>query len=529
MSAFSRVPQPFLQPVNGSGVPFANAKLWFYVANTSTPLDTYSDANLSVPNTNPVVADANGMFPVIYLGSGTYDIVLKSSSGATIWTAEDVAAAAVSSATTTVAGIVELATAAEALAGSSSVVVMTPNVAANAVQQGFSYGTVSAGPNDLVVTPSVTPVALASGMKCLFRAAAANTGAMTINYGGTGVVAAKVAGSAGAAACVGGEINTGNVYEATYSSADSCWLIGGAGQTWSSIIGLTADTSPDWGSDYVMSFDASAKQAKKVPGYAVGPALPGVSNLLIVNGGATTNVTITYDQAVLVNAAGQGLAFVNGSFTCDCSVNGAINRLDTGALANNSEYHIWLVAKPDGTGVGSLMSLSATSPTLPTGYAGGFKYRIGCFITGGAATFLRIRQVGNRAQYVVGTGTTVTAPVGFTVSTQAAKTALTAAGATGAGNAAKVPSTAASILLCCATAGVSNASMYVFPNNDAGYSTTIANQYAGMGVGTANNNGSANVELILESTSIYYISGNNAAGANAALLCLGWRDRVNAS
>lgn len=529
MSAFSRVPLPFLQPVNGSGVPYANSKLYFYVADSSTPLDTYSNAALSVPNSNPVTADANGMFPVIYLGSGTYDIVLKSAAGATIWTAEDVAAASVSAATTTVAGIVELATSAEALAGTSSTVAMTPAVTANAIQQGFGYGSVGGTANDITITPSVTPVALSAGMKCMFRAGSANTSAMTINYGLTGVVSAKVAGTAGASACVGGEVQAGNLYEATYSSADSCWLIGGAGQTWSSIIGLTADTSPDWGSDYLMSYDGSAKQAKKVPGYAVGPALPGVTNLLIVNGNATTNVNVTYDQAVLVNAAGQGIAYINGSFTCDCSVNGAINRLDSGALANNTEYHIWLMSKPDGTGVGVIMSLSATAPTPPTGYSGGFKCRIGCFITGGAATFLRIRQIGNRAQYVVAAGTTVTAPVGFTVSTQATKTALTAAGATGAGNAAKVPSTAASIFLACTTAGTSNATMYAFPNNDAGYTTTIGAQYAARATGTANDAGSANVEMLLESANIYYISGNNAAGANAALLCLGWRDRVNAT
>lgn len=291
---------------------------------------------------------------------------------------------------------------------------------------------------------------------------------------------------------------------------------------------LTADTSPDHGADYFLSYDASALAPKKVPGYAIGPALPGVSNLLIVNGGATTNVTITFDQAVLVNNAGQGLAVLAGNYTCDCSVNGAINRLDTGTLANNSEYHIWLIAKPDGTGAGSLMSLSATSPTLPTGYSGGFKYRIGCFMTGGAATFLRLRQIGNRTQYVVAAGTTVTAPISFTVSTNASKTALTAAGTTGAGGAQKVPSTARSILLALGNSGATNSSTWVFPNNDAGYTAGFASGFSGCtGGGTAPI--LYNCEVVLESTSIYYISGNNAGGASASILCLGWVDRVNAN
>jgi len=291
---------------------------------------------------------------------------------------------------------------------------------------------------------------------------------------------------------------------------------------------LTADSSPDHGADFFLSYDASAAAPKKVPGYAIGPALPGVSNLLIVNGGATTNVTITFDQAVLVNAAGQGLSVVSGNYTCDCSTNAAINRLDTGSLANNTEYHIWLIAKSDGTGAGSLMSLSATSPTLPTGYSGGFKYRIGCFMTGGAATFLRIRQIGNRAQYVVGAGTTVTAPISFSVSTNASKTALTAAGTTGAGGAQKVPSTARSILLSVGNSGATNSSTWVFPNNDVGYTATFSSGFAGStGSGTAPVLYSC--EIVLESTSIYYISGNNASGASASILCNGWVDRVNAT
>jgi hypothetical protein len=300
-------------------------------------------------------------------------------------------------------------------------------------------------------------------------------------------------------------------------------------QLLNSVTSLTSDTSPDHGADFFLSYDNSATAAKKVPGYAIGPALPGVTNLLITNGGATTNVTITFDQAVLVNTAGQGISVLNGSYTCDCSANAAINRLDTGSLANNTEYHIWLIARPDGTLPGSLMSQSATAPTLPTGYSGGFRVRIGCFITGGAATFLRIRQVGNRSQYVVAAGTTTTVLPLFTVSTNASKTALTAAGSTGSGNAQKVPSTASTIILLGANDGNTNASMAVFPNNDAGYSITEGQLWGGLtGTGTGGPYCFC-TEMILESTSIYYISGNNGGGANAALATGGWRDRVNAS
>lgn len=261
MSAFSRFPVPFLHPINGSGTPYPGALLYFYTAGTTTPLDTYSDLNLSVPNTNPVVADANGMFGQIFLGSVTYDVVLKTSAGATIWTAEDVAAAAVSAATTTVAGIVELATTAEALTGSSTTLGMTPATVAAAIQQGFSYGTTGGTANAITVTPTVTPTALASGMVLYFRALSNNTAATTINYAGLGAVSARVDGGSGATACAGGEIVANNVYSATYSGADSCWLVSPVGFNPASANSATLGASMAPG-DKLLIWDLSALAPK---------------------------------------------------------------------------------------------------------------------------------------------------------------------------------------------------------------------------------------------------------------------------
>lgn len=264
MSAFSRLPVPFLHPVNGSGTPYPGAKAYFYTAGTTTPLDTYSDKDLSVPNANPVVADANGLFGQIFLGSGTYDVLVTTSTGTTIWTAEDVAAAAVSNATTTVAGIIELATTAEALTGSSAVLGMTPATVAAAIQQGFSYGTTGGSANAITVTPTILPSALSSGMAIYFRASSTNTAATTINYAGLGVVSAKVLGPSGPVACAGGEIVASNTYRAVYSGSDTCWLVSAEGGVPAELQSRTEDTSPDWAADWVDFFDVSAKLPKKV-------------------------------------------------------------------------------------------------------------------------------------------------------------------------------------------------------------------------------------------------------------------------
>ncbi len=62
--------------VDGTGTPYAGAKLLAYETGTTTPKATYSNAGLSSANTNPVVADSDGRFGLIYLVAGRYKIVL---------------------------------------------------------------------------------------------------------------------------------------------------------------------------------------------------------------------------------------------------------------------------------------------------------------------------------------------------------------------------------------------------------------------------------------------------------------------
>lgn len=65
-------------------------QLFTYVANSTTPQVTYSDAAGSVPNTNPVILDTTGA-AIVRLGTGlAYDFVLKDQTGTTtIWTANN--------------------------------------------------------------------------------------------------------------------------------------------------------------------------------------------------------------------------------------------------------------------------------------------------------------------------------------------------------------------------------------------------------------------------------------------------------
>ena len=88
---------PYSVEVDVNGVPIAGARLFFYATGTSTPQDTYADVNLTTPNTNPVVADANGRFPNIWLSpAAAYHVQLWDAAtadnpeGVQIWDADPV-------------------------------------------------------------------------------------------------------------------------------------------------------------------------------------------------------------------------------------------------------------------------------------------------------------------------------------------------------------------------------------------------------------------------------------------------------
>jgi hypothetical protein len=78
---------------NGKVVPrtLPGARLHFYLADTTTPVDTYTSSSRLTKHTWPVVADATGKFPAIYLGAGiVMDAVLKASDDSLIDTYEDI-------------------------------------------------------------------------------------------------------------------------------------------------------------------------------------------------------------------------------------------------------------------------------------------------------------------------------------------------------------------------------------------------------------------------------------------------------
>lgn len=65
--------------------PVAGGQLVFYLIGTTTPKLTWSDPDLTIPNTNPVQLDSSGRAGVNIWLDGAYRVVLLDSLGATVW------------------------------------------------------------------------------------------------------------------------------------------------------------------------------------------------------------------------------------------------------------------------------------------------------------------------------------------------------------------------------------------------------------------------------------------------------------
>lgn len=89
MSAGQLFVLPNQVPLSATGTLQAGAKAYFYETTTSNPLDTYQDQALSVLHAHPVVADANGAFPPIWLlATPKYRLVLKDANDVTLRTVD---------------------------------------------------------------------------------------------------------------------------------------------------------------------------------------------------------------------------------------------------------------------------------------------------------------------------------------------------------------------------------------------------------------------------------------------------------
>lgn len=86
----SRLFDPHAQALDASGDPLAGATLTTYRAGTTTPVAAFLDEAATTPATNPVIADASGTWPPLYLADGiAYRLRAASADGAVIFDVTD--------------------------------------------------------------------------------------------------------------------------------------------------------------------------------------------------------------------------------------------------------------------------------------------------------------------------------------------------------------------------------------------------------------------------------------------------------
>lgn len=132
------------------------------------------------------------------------------------------------------------------------------------------------------------------------------------------------------------------------------------------------------------------------------------SGLALSATGSSANVSITANELLLRTAAGAPLLASNIALTLNTAGSGA-NGLDTGTLATSTWYSVWVIYNPTTSAAAGLLSLSGSSPTLPSGYT--HRARVGWIRTDGTANKFPVgfTQFGRRSDYAPSAGTNLAA------------------------------------------------------------------------------------------------------------------------
>jgi len=341
-------------------VPNAGGALYYYQSGTTTPQTTFSNAAGTIPNTNPLVLDSDGRLQTpVYLGdSDSYSAYTedhKNSDGvavSTLWPVDGIPAATPAAAAASTFAYPSVPW--EAITSASSpVTILTADA-------GSAYETDTTGGSVTFNLPSAVSVGVG---KSIWFKKTSSANSLILHPSGTQ------------------EIDGVNA-DYTITRGQATFLLTSNGANWK----ITT-------SSY------------RMPPVSIG----GFKNLVCTNNAAAPNTKWDVDAygAILEGTDGEYITTGTVNLTIDSGATGA-NGLDTGVLAAATWYAVWVIS--NGTTTAGLLSLSYTSPTMPSGYT--YKCYAGSITTdSAAASFEMIRQVGNTSQYkVVAASTTPNLP-----------------------------------------------------------------------------------------------------------------------
>lgn len=363
--------QPLVPALNLQGLPSGAATLSFYLTGTLTPAIVYGDMALTVPLGTVVTADAYGRFVSIYLdGAVQYRVIMRDHVGAAL-------------------GDVEL--------GSDSTSTLAPK------NNPTFTGNVVVPTN--AITDNSTKAVNSEWVRGLGLAFQATSG---LSFAASGAITVAELGGWGMFAAASVTMTMPSISAETQ------------GQTMAFVGGTFGGTVAGTGSENITnSLGQTANTLTVAPGEIAVLTNDGASGWFVTIGGApysaipignptklvasttgTTATTVSVTAATIPLAGPNGAVFVdrNVSMTVNSLATGA-GGLDTGALAGSTWYYVHRIYNP-ATGVRSgLLSLSATAPTLPSGYT--FSRCVHVVRTDAAGTkyLLPMMRNGRRVQY----------------------------------------------------------------------------------------------------------------------------------
>jgi hypothetical protein len=267
----------------------------------------------------------------------------------------------------------------------------------------------------------------------------------------------------------------------------------------------------------LVSANANQVIGVNATGDSVVNSLPGVQgafkNLQASANGIGATVNVTADEIIVESSAFAYQVLRGVSLSIAGTASGVANGLDTGALNIATWYSVWVIW--NGTTTAGLLSLSATAPTMPSGYT--HKARVGWIRTDSTANKypLSFIQAGKNVQYKVAAGSNVAllpslaSGIQGTIGTTLVAISLSSF----------VPTTASRIRGIIYNGGVTN-STYISPNS-------VATIPGASGVScSVNSSGATSIsfgyDFILESTNLYY-AGNGAA---SEVRVISWEDNL---
>jgi hypothetical protein len=260
------------------------------------------------------------------------------------------------------------------------------------------------------ITPSLT--AYTTGGLFSFVVGSTNTTAVTLNIDGLG---AKAVTRTGSVALVAGDMVTGQVVLVEYdgtrfqllngNSFTNLKVSGTLGVTGLTTLGVTGAVFPGStsGTATIVAPAVAGTPTLTLP-IATG-TLPLVSQIRSYLAGLTlstagSSATMSIATGVCndsTNVSMMTLAAI-AKTTSAWAVGTAAGGLDTGAIANSTWYHFYVIQRVDTGVVDVLISLSATAPTMPTNYT--LFRRIGSGKTNGSAQWTAFVQNGDSFRWL---------------------------------------------------------------------------------------------------------------------------------